>query len=173
MLGALIPLAANGVDLACPPAIIAMRAAVARVPAVRSLRPRPLVARGAAVMAAGAVAAAPFGAWRVHLDKFSPGWFLAVHATIPFVAALRQATVMPRWALILTLAGSVAGQLAGAALERARLEHLGRASALAPGDREKQRSLPSSQPPVILGARRPGRRLRVGRGRGAPAVVVA
>jgi hypothetical protein len=100
---------------------VALRAAVARVPAVRSLRPRPLVTRGAAVVAAGALAAAPFGAWRVHLDKFSPGWFLAVHATIPFVAALRQATVMPKWALVLTLAGSVAGQLAGAALERSRL----------------------------------------------------
>jgi hypothetical protein len=179
VLGALVPLAANGVDLACPPAIIALRAAVARLPAVRSLRPRPLVARGAAVVAAGAVAAAPFGAWRVHLDKFSPGWFLAVHATIPFVAALRQATVMPRWALVLTLAGSVAGQLVGAALERARLAHLEQGAAVpapvrsASGDRERRagRDTPALARPVVLGACRPGR-WRVG-GRGGPAVVVA
>lgn len=128
MLGALIPLAASG-EVACPPAILALRAAVARVPAVRALRPRPVWVKGGAVLAAGGLAAAPFGAWRVHVRKFSPAWFLAVHATVPFVAALRQATSLPRWALILTLAGSVGGQLAGAALERARLEAVAAAEA--------------------------------------------
>ena len=46
---------------------------------------------------------------------------MAVHATVPFVAALRQATLLPRWALVLTVAGAVAGQMLGARVEEARL----------------------------------------------------
>lgn len=45
----------------------------------------------------------PCGAWREHTRKFSPQWFLAVHATIPFVAMLRKAVLMPKWAVALTL----------------------------------------------------------------------
>jgi len=86
------------------------------------LRPRPLWLKGAAVVAAGAAANAPFGAWREHTRKFSLEWFVAVHATVPFVAALRQATLLPRWALVLTIAGAVAGQMIGARVERARLQ---------------------------------------------------
>ena len=48
----------------------------------------------------------PCGVWREHTTKFSPQWFLAVHATIPFVAALRKAVLMPKWALLLTVAGA-------------------------------------------------------------------
>lgn len=48
----------------------------------------------------------PCGAWREHTRKFSPQWFLAVHATIPFVAMLRKAVLMPKWAILLTLAGA-------------------------------------------------------------------
>jgi len=33
-------------------------------------------------------------------------WFLAVHAAIPFVAMLRKAVLMPKWAILLTLIGS-------------------------------------------------------------------
>lgn len=41
----------------------------------------------ALAMGATAVAAnVPCGMWREHTRKFSPEWFLAVHATIPFVA---------------------------------------------------------------------------------------
>lgn len=69
----------------------------------------------------GAFANVPCGAWRVHTEKFSPGWFLAVHATIPFIAILRKAVVMPRWAILLTITAAVAGQFAGAKLERRRL----------------------------------------------------
>ena len=71
--------------------------------------------------ATGALANLPCGAWRVHVEKFSPGWFLAVHATIPFIAILRKAVVMPRWAILLTITAAVAGQFAGARLERRRL----------------------------------------------------
>ena len=137
VIGALIPLTVGG-DVACPQAIVALRAAVARVPAVRALRPRPVWLKGGAVLLASTTAATPFGAARVHTRKFSPAWFAAVHATIPFVAALRQATDLPRWALVLTLAGSVAGQFAGARLEGARLvavaerENEARLAAVAP-----------------------------------------
>ena len=64
---------------------------------------------------------APFGAAREHVPKFSPEWFIAVHATIPFVAALRKALLMPRWALALTVSSAVAGQIIGSRLERQRM----------------------------------------------------
>lgn len=48
----------------------------------------------------------PCGMWREHTRKFSPQWFLAVHATIPFVAMLRKAVLMPKWAILLTVAGA-------------------------------------------------------------------
>ena len=73
---------------------------------------------------AGLVAAAlnvPFGAWREHTKKFSPEWFLAVHATIPLIAPLRKAVLMPQWAIAFTIASAIAGQTAGSRLERARL----------------------------------------------------
>ncbi|MDP2726793.1 MAG: hypothetical protein Q8P59_04560 [Dehalococcoidia bacterium] len=31
----------------------------------------------------------PFGYWRANVDRFSPGWFLAIHLPIPLVVALR------------------------------------------------------------------------------------
>ena len=64
----------------------------------------------------------PSGAARVHVEKFSPGWFVAVHATIPFIALLRKALLMPKWAVIYTIGSAVMGQLLGARLERQRLE---------------------------------------------------
>jgi hypothetical protein len=60
--------------------------------------------------------------WREHLPKFSPGWFVAVHVTVPFIAVLRKAVVMPKWAILLTVAAAVAGQLAGGRVERYRLK---------------------------------------------------
>lgn len=34
----------------------------------------------------------PFGFWRAGLRKFSPAWFVAVHAPVPLALALRFAT---------------------------------------------------------------------------------
>jgi len=31
----------------------------------------------------------PFGYWRQHVRRFSPGWFLAVHLPVPFIVGLR------------------------------------------------------------------------------------
>lgn len=68
--------------------------------------PYKLLAMGAVAVAANV----PCGMWREHTSKFSPEWFLAVHATIPFVAMLRKAVLMPKWAVLLTVLGAVAGQ---------------------------------------------------------------
>lgn len=75
----------------------------------------------ASIALVAAAANIPFGAWREHFDKFSPGWFVAVHATIPFIALLRKGVVMPRWAILLTITGALAGQTIGSRLERRRL----------------------------------------------------
>lgn len=63
----------------------------------------------------------PFGMWRSHTRKFSPEWFLAVHASIPFISLLRKGVIMPKWAFVLTVAAAVAGQKIGATLEQQRL----------------------------------------------------
>ena len=104
----------------------------------------------------------PFGGMREHVDKFSPEWFLAVHATIPFVAALRKAVMMPRWAVVLTIASAVAGQIAGSRVERRRVRGAAQA---APASSSKGAEQPQSsvslglswsgatwQPSVQLGA---------------------
>jgi hypothetical protein len=66
----------------------------------------------------------PCGAVREHFEKFSLGWFIAVHATIPFVAMLRKAVIMPKYAMVITFAAAVIGQVIGSRLERARLAQL-------------------------------------------------
>lgn len=128
-LGGLLPLGAAAGRLQCPPAITKMRAAVAALKPVRDLRPHALPVRALALGATSVAANVPCGAWREHTRKFSFQWFLAVHATIPFVAMLRKAVLMPPWAIMLTVAGAVAGQQAGAALERSRIAQ----AAAAPG----------------------------------------
>lgn len=74
-----------------------------------------------AVAAFTGLANLPSGAFRVHVKKFSPGWILAVHATIPFIAVIRKAVVMPKWAIAFTVGSAVLGQLMGARLERQRM----------------------------------------------------
>jgi hypothetical protein len=88
---------------------------------VRELRPRALPMKLLAVSMTGGLVNLPLGAAREHLEKFSPGWFVAVHASIPFVAMLRKAVVMPQWAIVATIASAVAGQIIGARIERHRL----------------------------------------------------
>jgi len=116
-LGGLIALPGK---MKCPPAICAMRAAVARTQAVRHLRPHALPVKFAAVSAFTAAVNLPCGAWRENFEKFSPGWFLAVHLSIPVVGMLRKALLMPPYAVAITLAAAIAGQQMGAKLERHR-----------------------------------------------------
>ena len=57
----------------------------------------------------------PFGYWRGGLRKFSPAWFVAIHAPVPLVIALRFGLGLPfRWgALPLFVAAYFGGQFVG------------------------------------------------------------
>ena len=116
--------------LECPPAIVAARAALARTPPIRVLRPKPLSARFVAVAALCSLLNAPLGAWRYHTRKFSPEWIVAVHASVPFVAMLRKALLMPTYAVLVTVGAAIAGQAVGSRLERRRVRR--RAAAAVP-----------------------------------------
>lgn len=118
----LLPLVV-GSQMHCPPAIVAMRTAISGLKPVRLLRPKGLPIRSLAMAGTAIFSNVPCGMWREHTEKFSPQWFVAVHATIPFVAMLRKAVLMPQWAILLTIAGALAGQQVGTQLERARLRH--------------------------------------------------
>lgn len=149
-LGALGPLAAllpttSAGHLRCPTAVVRMRGFVSSLTAVRGLRPHALPVRGAALMAVAMLGNIPAGMVREHCRKFSPAWFVAVHIAVPFVAMLRKAVFLPQWALALTIAGSMAGQVAGSRFERARvagtlprLETLGRLILPPPDEEEEQ-----------------------------------
>jgi hypothetical protein len=108
--------------LQCPEPIIKMRAALAATQPVRELRPQALPVKLLAVGAVSAAVNVPCGAWREHFEKFSPGWFAAVHASIPFIAMLRKAVIMPKFAILYTLATAIAGQTLGSRMERRRLQ---------------------------------------------------
>ncbi|KAL7122633.1 hypothetical protein ACP275_01G055800 [Erythranthe tilingii] len=110
-----------GIKLKCPPAVVAARAALARTALVKTIRPQPLPAKILAIGVLGIAANIPLGVWREHTTKFSLSWFIAVHAAVPFIAMLRKSVVMPKTAMVLTIAGSVVGQMIGSRAERIRL----------------------------------------------------
>lgn len=58
----------------------------------------------------------PFGYWRAGVRKFSPAWFVAVHAAVPLVVGLRFALGIPfRWAVLpLFVVAYFGGQTVGA-----------------------------------------------------------
>ncbi len=57
----------------------------------------------------------PFGWWRGGVRKFSPAWFVAIHAPVPLVIALRFVLGLPfRWgALPFFVAAYFGGQFIG------------------------------------------------------------
>lgn len=116
------PLSALLIKGKCPPPVVKMRAALNRTQLVTSLRPQDLPVKVLAVAATSALLNVPLGALRDHCRKFSPEWFLAVHATIPFVAMFRKAVLMPKYAMAITIAAAIGGQMVGARLERRRLK---------------------------------------------------
>ena len=62
----------------------------------------------------------PFGYWREGTVKFSPAWFVAVHAAVPLILLLRHALDL-EWrlaALPFTVAAYFAGQTVGARRRR-------------------------------------------------------
>ncbi|KAH8933691.1 hypothetical protein BDL97_18G043300 [Sphagnum fallax] len=110
-----------GMKYRCPPAIVAARAALAKTSAVKALRPQALPTKVLAIGLLGMALNVPLGVWREHTKKFSPQWFLAVHATIPFIAMLRKAVVMPKYAVAFTIGSAILGQAIGARAEKIRL----------------------------------------------------
>ncbi|XP_042003221.1 uncharacterized protein LOC121752296 [Salvia splendens] len=111
-----------GIKLKCPPAVIAARAALAKTALVKTIRPQPLPAKILAIGCLGIAANIPLGVWREHTRKFSPSWFIAVHAAVPFIAMLRKSVLMPKTAMAITIAGSILGQIIGSRAERLRLK---------------------------------------------------
>jgi hypothetical protein len=112
-----------GMKIKCPPAVVAARAALARTPLVKSLRPKPLPAKMLAIGLLGMAVNVPLGVWREHTQKFSPAWFVAIHSAIPFIAMLRKSVNMPKSAMAFTIAASILGQVIGSRAEKARLKH--------------------------------------------------
>lgn len=57
----------------------------------------------------------PLGWWRAGLRKFSPAWFVAVHAAVPVVIGLRYTLGLPfRWAMLpVFVLAYFGGQLVG------------------------------------------------------------
>eukprot|EP00197_Chlamydomonas_leiostraca_P011322 CAMPEP_0202866116 /NCGR_PEP_ID=MMETSP1391-20130828/7207_1 /ASSEMBLY_ACC=CAM_ASM_000867 /TAXON_ID=1034604 /ORGANISM="Chlamydomonas leiostraca, Strain SAG 11-49" /LENGTH=381 /DNA_ID=CAMNT_0049546037 /DNA_START=20 /DNA_END=1165 /DNA_ORIENTATION=+ len=122
VLGPLAPIIFNPKGhLQCPEPIIRARAALAATKPVKELRPQALPIKLLAVGATTAAVNLPCGMWREHTEKFSAQWILAVHASIPFIAMLRKAVIMPKYAILFTIATAIAGQAMGAKLERRRL----------------------------------------------------
>ncbi len=64
----------------------------------------------------------PFGWWRAGVRKFSPAWFVAIHAPVPVIVALRFALGLPfRWiTLPLFVAMYFGGQFVGSRLRMRR-----------------------------------------------------
>jgi hypothetical protein len=62
----------------------------------------------------------PFGYWREGVRRFSPAWFVAVHAAVPLVVALRiWLGIDWSWSTLpLLVAAYFAGQTVGARLRR-------------------------------------------------------
>ena len=62
----------------------------------------------------------PLGMWRRGMRRFSPAWFLAIHASIPLLIALRLALVETNWVIPPEIAFAIVGQVVGMRLPRLR-----------------------------------------------------
>ncbi|KAK9124314.1 hypothetical protein Sjap_013916 [Stephania japonica] len=111
-----------GMKFKCPPAVVAARAALARTALVKTIRPQALPTKMLAIGALGMAANVPLGIWREHTKKFSPSWFVAVHAAVPIIAMLRKSVLMPKAAMAFTIAASILGQVIGSRAERIRMK---------------------------------------------------
>ncbi|MDR2401293.1 MAG: hypothetical protein LBD73_06550 [Deferribacteraceae bacterium] len=55
----------------------------------------------------------PLGYWRKRVKKFSPSWFIAVHAAVPIIIAIRVFFGVSSWFIPLFVVFAAAGQLVG------------------------------------------------------------
>jgi hypothetical protein len=58
----------------------------------------------------------PLGMWRRRLRRFSPAWFVAIHASIPVLVAMRLVFVPAYWVIPPEIALAAVGQLVGSRL---------------------------------------------------------
>lgn len=56
------------------------------------------------------------GIWRSGLRRFSPVWFVAIHASIPLLVAMRLLLIRPNWVIPPEIGLAVTGQFLGARL---------------------------------------------------------
>jgi hypothetical protein len=56
------------------------------------------------------------GVWRSGLTRFSVAWFVAIHASIPLLVAIRLVFDMPVWVIPPEIALAFSGQFVGARL---------------------------------------------------------
>ena len=80
-------------------------------------------AHWAVVMLIGAAAIVlnlPLGYAREGFRRFSLGWFVCVHLSVPLIAYLRLATHVSSWAIPAFVACALLGQIAGGRARRCR-----------------------------------------------------
>ena len=80
-------------------------------------------AHWAVAMLIGAVAVVlnlPLGYAREGFRRFSLGWFVCVHLSIPLIAYLRLANHVTAWAIPAFVACALLGQVAGGRIRRSR-----------------------------------------------------
>jgi len=65
------------------------------------------------------------GIWRSGLRRFSPAWFVAIHASIPLLIAMRLVLVRPIWVIPPEIGLAFAGQFVGARLPKLRRPGVG------------------------------------------------
>ncbi|KAE8679450.1 hypothetical protein F3Y22_tig00111402pilonHSYRG01482 [Hibiscus syriacus] len=111
-----------GMKFRCPPTVVAARAALAQTTFAKNLRPQALPTKVLVIGMLGMAANVPLGIWREHTKKFSPSWFIAVHAAVPFIAMLRKSVLMPKSAMAFTIGASILGQVIGSRAEQYRLK---------------------------------------------------
>ena len=58
----------------------------------------------------------PLGMWRRGMRRFSPAWFLAIHASIPLLVTLRFVLGLSIWVIPPEIALAMVGQWVGARL---------------------------------------------------------
>ena len=56
------------------------------------------------------------GTWRSGLRRFSPAWFVAIHASIPLLIAMRLVLIRSSWVIPPEIGLAFVGQFAGARL---------------------------------------------------------